>query len=142
MKRAFTLIELMIVVAIIGVLAAIAVPNFLKFQCKAKTSEARTNLKALYVAEESFLAESDTYTTIPVTGKVAGTVSNSIGFQPKGANIRYDYVATVGGTAAAPLFNSTASATVAALGTGAGAPDIWVGSDKNEVKQGTSNGCN
>ena len=46
-KRGFTLIELMIVVAIIGILAAIAIPNFIKFQAKSKQSEAKTNLKAI-----------------------------------------------------------------------------------------------
>jgi len=46
----FTLIELMIVVAIIGILAAIAIPNFLKFQCKSKQSEAKTNLSGIFTA--------------------------------------------------------------------------------------------
>ncbi|MBI2370572.1 MAG: prepilin-type N-terminal cleavage/methylation domain-containing protein, partial [Deltaproteobacteria bacterium] len=45
-RQGFTLIELMIVVAIIGILAAIAIPNFLRFQAKSKQSEAKTNLAA------------------------------------------------------------------------------------------------
>lgn len=57
----FTLIELMIVVAIIGVLAAIAFPNFLNYQCKAKQSEARFSLGIILTSQESYFAEYDTY---------------------------------------------------------------------------------
>jgi type IV pilus assembly protein PilA len=60
-KGGFTLIELVIVVAIIGILAAIAIPNFLRFQLKAKSSEGKTNLAAIRTAEESFYSEFGVY---------------------------------------------------------------------------------
>jgi type II secretory pathway pseudopilin PulG len=51
----------MIVVAIIGILAAIALPNFQLFSCRAKQSEAKAVLKQIYVGEESYRGEYDTY---------------------------------------------------------------------------------
>jgi prepilin-type N-terminal cleavage/methylation domain len=59
--KGFTLIELMIVVAIIGILAAIAIPNFLRYQAKSKQSEAKANLGAIFTSETSYQAERDTY---------------------------------------------------------------------------------
>jgi type IV pilus assembly protein PilA len=47
-KRGFTLIELMIVVAILGILAAVAIPAFLNYMRKAKTSEATVNVARIY----------------------------------------------------------------------------------------------
>ena len=62
-QNGFTLVELMIVVAIIGVLSAVAVPNFKKYQAKAKTSEAKVQLAAAYTAEQAFYGDYNIYHT-------------------------------------------------------------------------------
>ena len=88
-KKGFTLIELMIVVAIIGILAAIAIPNFLKFQAKSKQSEAKTNLKAVFTAETSYFGENNTY------GEFA-----TVDWEPIGKKMIYEYV--IGGQTIKP----------------------------------------
>ncbi|RME15975.1 MAG: prepilin-type N-terminal cleavage/methylation domain-containing protein, partial [Bdellovibrio sp.] len=60
-RGGFSLVELMVVVAIIALLAAIAVPQYQKFQAKAKQSEAKTNLGGLYTAEQAFFTEWNQY---------------------------------------------------------------------------------
>ena len=57
----FTLIELLIVVAIIGILAAIAVPNFLNAQLRAKVAKAYSDIKALAMAQEMYFLDNNGY---------------------------------------------------------------------------------
>lgn len=59
--KGFTLVELMVVVAIIGILSAIAVPNFKKYQAKSKQSEAKIQLAAVYSTEVGANSDYDTY---------------------------------------------------------------------------------
>ncbi len=86
LQKGFTLIELMIVVAIIGILAALAIPNFIRFQARSKQSEVKANLKSLFTAERSYYQEHDTYSEC----------IKKIGFNPERGN-RYHY--TVNNTA-------------------------------------------
>jgi type IV pilus assembly protein PilA len=111
-NKGFTLIELMIVVAIIGILAAIAIPNFMAYQCKAKQSEAKSNLGNIRSMQEAYFAEYDTYNGL-----------TTVGFSTKGT-ARYTYTMnaadTAGFTAQAStsnLNNTTDTWTINSTGT-------------------------
>ena len=78
----FTLVELMVVVAIIGVLSAIAIPNFKKYQAKAKTSEAKLKLAGVYTSELAFTGDYDTFAScLNSMGFEANTGFYAVGFQ-------------------------------------------------------------
>ena len=101
-RRGFTLIEMMIVVAIIALLATIAIPNYVNFQKRAKTSEAKSNLGAIRTCEEAYKAENDVYldcsanpSSVPSGTKSSWETSGQtgwtdIGFEPKGG-VYYQY---------------------------------------------------
>jgi len=121
-KKGFTLIELMIVVAIIGILAAIAIPNFLNYQCKSKQSEAKQSLGTIAKNQEAFWAENDHYTTS----------QDSMGFATKG-DARYDIAIT---TTDSFHWGGTATAN----GLKGGNNDVWT-MDQSLDLQNTANAC-
>lgn len=101
----FTLIELMIVVAIIGILASVAIPQFIDYQLTAKRAEAFSNLTSLAKAQKSYFAEFGDFLSaepqpgtgngdLPTTTKRDVTPINAeyfdIGWVPDG-NVFFDY---------------------------------------------------
>ena len=60
-QKGFTLIELLIVVAIIGILAAIAIPQFSAYRQKAYNSASNSDLKNMKTGMEAYMAETQTY---------------------------------------------------------------------------------
>ncbi len=104
-SKGFTLIELMIVVVIIGILAALAIPRFMKATTKSKQSEAKQLLKQIYVMERAYRQEKDTYACDGATA----SASAPNGFATIGVEVmstaRYTY------TIAADSNSFTATAT-------------------------------
>lgn len=103
----FTLVELMVVVAIIGLLSAVAIPNFKKYQAKAKISEAKLQLSAIYTAESAFFSDFNMY----------AACLSYMGFDPSAErNSRYYAVGFSAGVSA-----RNANAQTSAVNSGMGA---------------------
>src|SRR6266849_3942990 len=98
-QQGFTLIELMIVVAIIGILATIAIPNFLTYQAKAKQSEAKIGLGGIFTTAISYFGENNTFVATPT----------QLGYKPAGTP-RYEFswnATTINTTVLASLASAT-----------------------------------
>ena len=75
-EKGFTLIELMIVIAIIGILAAIAIPQFVAYRQKGYDTQAKGELKSVYTACQAYFADSPTVTDCTLT-LITGQFQNS-----------------------------------------------------------------
>ncbi len=76
-QTGFTLIELMVVVVIVGILAAIGIPNFLRHRARAMQAEARTNLADIFVTEISFFGDQKQFGNFTDIGfSITGNATN------------------------------------------------------------------
>ena len=115
--KGFTLIELMIVLAIVAVLAAMAISIFSGYDCIAKQSEAKSSLSTIYKSQAAYFSEHGTYSTS----------LSAINFSLKG-NPLYTYAAGGNG------------GTFSATATNGPKGDAWrIDQDKNLIN--TNNGC-
>jgi type IV pilus assembly protein PilA len=131
----FTLVELMVVVAIIGILAAIAIPNFLRFQARAKQSEAKANLSGIFVAQVSYFSVNNTYGPFTSIGFFSSDAAARLYTYRDGVEIqvsKYGAQPYAGATAAgfsATGFTATAAGTI----SNNGVIDSWYINEQRQL---------
>ena len=146
--RGFTILELMITLAIVGIIAAIAIPIFTRYQSNSKSAEVKTNLGWLRVAQEAYFTENDAYRSAnaepasipgPVQADFNTTVPGfaALGWTPEGrVYFSYAIVASADGTG----YTADAGADI----DGDGIVQLW-GYSKPDSGGGVQNGtigCN
>lgn len=127
-QAGFSLVELMVVVAIIGILASLAIPSIGKYMAKARQSEAKTQLSSLYTAEKAFYAEYTAY----------DARFGAVGYSPEG-RLRYNVgFATNAGAAIAGVGNGYNFPAAASAAQSTGAPGNYCGAAAGVVQNNCS----
>ena len=107
--KGFTLVELMITVAILGVIAGIAIPAYNGYIETARMTEADNNLAAIRLAEEEYFLEKNTYFAGKTSDSTLSNASDGLWTVAKGSdnNVNFDYEVTLS-TPPAPGWTATA----------------------------------
>ncbi len=111
----FTMLELMIAVAIIGTLAAVAIPSFRNYQWKAKRSEAFTNLGSLAKTQKAYFGSSEVFLTVPI-GEPGLTLGNVPTDSPRDSAAVATAFATIGWAAEGQVYFDYDTNTPAGIG--------------------------
>lgn len=90
-SQGFTLIELMIVVAIVGILAAIAMPNYQRHVIRASREAAQTELMQMAAVQERIYLNSSTYTAAAITAAYTGQSAGGLGVTGTSLDRKYNY---------------------------------------------------
>ena len=133
-KKGVTLIEMLIVVAIIGILAAVAIPAYVGQQTRAARTEAYTNLQTLRLLEEQYYAENGCYyrtgaTPVCTNATISGVANIQAatflpGVKPgDDASLSFTYSIETTGTTVASAFTATATGKT---GTRVDGDSFWI----------------